>query len=97
MKKLYRSKLAGDSNSGRKSMSPHRTIASPSMVKGLSSFSFKKKKDLMDPGTPTSGGGPSKFKGSRNPSRKNSSYSNASSMVQSEACDSDYIEDGKSD
>jgi hypothetical protein len=72
MKKLYRSKLGGDSNAGRKSMSPHRTIASPSMVKGLSSFSFKKKKDLMDPGTPTSGGGPSRFLGSRNPSRKNS-------------------------
>jgi hypothetical protein len=78
-------------------MSPHRTIASPSLVKGLSSFSFKKKRDLMEPGTPTSGDGPSKFLGSRNPSRRNSQYSNASSMVVSEACDSDYMEDEKSD
>ena len=77
-------------------MSPHRTIASPSIVKGLSSFGFKKKKDLMEPGTPTSFGGHGKV-GSWHPSRKGSSYSNASSMVASEACDSDYIEEGGSD
>jgi hypothetical protein len=54
MKKLYRSKLNADTNLGRKSMSPHRTIASPSLVKGLSSFSLmNKKKEFAEPGTPT--------------------------------------------
>ena len=89
MKKLYRSKLTENSSAGRKSMSPHRTIAVPQLLKGLSSFSFKKKADFIAAvGTPSNGDSPNRFFDSRFSSRKTSQYSVFSSLVGSEGGDS---------
>ena len=38
LKKLYRAKMTNNFNNNRKSQSPARCIASPNMVRGLSSF-----------------------------------------------------------